>query len=94
MYTEDNTLKSDPETWTWLKQVPLAEDCHSCNVILYQESALPIIKIKTVRKILPGEELVVWFSGELLSILQIPHLLPNNILSEWFIESTLVIGHF
>ncbi|XP_065208670.1 zinc finger protein 600-like [Planococcus citri] len=82
VYSEDNVLKTDTKTWSWLKQVPLAEDCHSCNVILYQESACPIIKIKTVRKILPGEELVVWFSGELLSILQIPHLLPNNILSE------------
>ncbi len=82
-----NLIKCNTKDWSWLKHIPLAEDCHSYNIELLQnlsETNSKTFRIKAVRRILPGEKLVLWFSHELTMLLQIPHLSLNNIQGKCF----------
>ncbi|XP_048509865.1 PR domain zinc finger protein 13 [Athalia rosae] len=62
---------------SWLKMVALAEDCQSCNVLLVL--AEKGVVLKTIRRIAPGEELLMWFTENILAMMNMPFLTPANI---------------
>ncbi|XP_066596958.1 transcription factor hamlet-like [Prorops nasuta] len=64
-------------THYWLKIVTLAKDCHSCNVLLMTTDKGVILK--TIRSIAPGEPLLMWFTENILAMLNMPFLTPSNI---------------
>ncbi|OAD60489.1 PR domain zinc finger protein 13 [Eufriesea mexicana] len=61
----------------WLKIVTLANDCQSCNVLLMTTDKGVILK--TIRNITPGEPLLMWFTENILAMLNMPFLTPSNI---------------
>lgn len=62
---------------SWLKMVALAEDCQSCNVLLVL--AERGVVLRTIRRIAPGEELLMWFTENILAMMNVPFLTPANI---------------
>ncbi|XP_024939206.1 zinc finger protein 362 isoform X2 [Cephus cinctus] len=64
----------------WVKVVPLAEDCQSCNVILMSTDGGVILK--AIRSITPGEPLLMWFTENILAMMNMPFLTPANIRSK------------
>lgn len=64
----------------WVRALRLSDDCHSYNVQLRIE---PLnnskLVLQVVRPIEAGEELLLWFSEDILAILQIVFLTPANI---------------
>ncbi|XP_015437634.1 PREDICTED: PR domain zinc finger protein 13 [Dufourea novaeangliae] len=61
----------------WLKIVTFAKDCQSCNVLLMTTDKGVILK--TIRSITPGEPLLMWFTENILAMLNMPFLTPSNI---------------
>nr|XP_033325563.1 PR domain zinc finger protein 13-like [Megalopta genalis]XP_033325564.1 PR domain zinc finger protein 13-like [Megalopta genalis] len=61
----------------WLKIVSLAKDCHSCNVLLMTTDKGVILK--AIRIITPGEPLLMWFTENILAMINMPFLTPSNI---------------
>ncbi|XP_031825951.1 PR/SET domain 13 [Nomia melanderi] len=61
----------------WLKIVTLAKDCQSCNVLLMTTDKGVILK--TIRNVTPGEPLLMWFTENILAMLNMPFLTPCNI---------------
>ncbi|XP_076685853.1 PR/SET domain 13 [Andrena cerasifolii] len=61
----------------WLKIVTFAKDCQSCNVILMTTDKGVILK--TIRSITPGEPLLMWFTENILAMMNMPFLTPCNI---------------
>lgn len=87
------------ETWPkeihWIRAVRLSDDCHSYNLQLrlqpspvydslestrQQESRLVL---QTVKPIEAGGELLLWFSEEILAMLQVAFLTPANIQGQY-----------
>lgn len=64
----------------WLKTIDIAQDISTCNVKL--TAAKEGVFLKTVRSIRAGESLQMWFTEEILLMLNIPFLLPMNIRSK------------
>lgn len=64
-------------TSCWLKIVEIANDCQSCNVLLMITAEG--VMLKTIRDIIPGEPLLMWFTEAILAMLNIPFLTPSNI---------------
>ncbi|XP_051176735.1 zinc finger protein 728-like [Leptopilina boulardi] len=67
-------------TSCWLKMVPLAKDCQSPNVMLM--NAERGVVLKTIKNIYPGEPLLMWFTENILAMMNIPFLTPRNILGK------------
>ncbi|KAG8232418.1 hypothetical protein J437_LFUL012849 [Ladona fulva] len=80
----DGLLKMEPDSSSlnagtcWLRAIRIAEDCHSCNVRLLEVGSAGFVA-RTTRQIARGEELLLWFSPEVLARLGIPFLTPINI---------------
>lgn len=87
------------ETWPkeihWIRAVRLSDDCHSYNLQLrlqpsslydavdsnrQQESKLVL---QTVKPIEAGGELLMWFSEEILAMIQVAFLAPANIQGQY-----------
>lgn len=83
-----------PQNVHWIRAVRLADDCHSYNVQLRLQSpplysTVPPMEpkrqqnsklvLQTVKPIEAGEELLMWFSEDILAILQVAFLTPANI---------------
>ncbi|XP_069688873.1 histone-lysine N-methyltransferase MECOM [Periplaneta americana] len=66
----------------WLLQGRLADDCHSCNVMLRRGDACNTVLLQAVKAVRSGEELRIWFSEQLLAALAVPFLTPLNIQGE------------
>ncbi|XP_006625035.1 zinc finger protein SNAI2-like [Apis dorsata] len=64
-------------TSCWLKIVKFANDCQSCNVLLMMSDNG--VMLKTIRNVTPGEPLLMWFTENILAMLNIPFLTPSNI---------------
>ncbi|XP_076247371.1 PR/SET domain 13 [Calliopsis andreniformis] len=64
-------------TSCWLKIVTFAKDCQSCNVLLMITDKGVILK--TIRSITPGEPLLMWFTENILAMMNMPFLTPSNI---------------
>ncbi|XP_068967674.1 zinc finger protein 672-like [Bombus flavifrons] len=69
-----NRLVSTP---CWLKIIEFANDCQACNVLLMATTEGVILR--TIRDINPGEPLLIWFTENILAMLNIPFLTPCNI---------------
>ncbi|XP_072765028.1 uncharacterized protein Prdm13 [Anoplolepis gracilipes] len=69
-------LKEPISSSYWLKTITLATDFQNANVLLMiNKSGL---MLKTIREILPGEPLFMWFADCILNVLNIPFLTPAN----------------
>ncbi|XP_046393677.1 zinc finger protein 584 [Ischnura elegans] len=81
MEPERSTSAPPPSSDTcWIRGMRIAEDCHSCNVRLTE--AVGGFVARTTRMVAAGEEMLLWFSPEVLAILKIPFLAPSNIRGE------------
>lgn len=79
----------------WIRAVRLSDDCHSYNIQLrlqdlqkepstknmFLKSTKKLI-IQAVRPIQVGQELILWFSEDILARLQVAFLTPANIQGE------------
>lgn len=71
----------------WLKQLRLAMDVHSNNTILETSAShdgCSVVYLRVLRNIDVGEELLLWFSEEILALMGIPFLTPANIRGKCF----------
>ena len=64
----------------WIKNVRVADDIPGANVLLemYEDR----VELKTVKTVNASDELLMWFSEEILSFMGIPFLTPANIQGE------------
>lgn len=84
---EDGRLcpKAKSSNYHWIQAIRLANDCHSYNtrVCLDKpeggESPMPRLILEVTRPIKAGHELLLWFSEDILAILQMAFLTPANI---------------
>lgn len=61
----------------WIKNIRIADDIPGANVILHFVEDK--IELKAIKSIDSGEELMMWFSEEIISFMNIPFLVPGNI---------------
>ncbi|KAF5288595.1 hypothetical protein FQA39_LY15374 [Lamprigera yunnana] len=81
--------KSSKQVWSndvhWVRALRLSDDCHSYNVQLKLQSlskkSLSCSKLilEAIRPIPMGQELLLWFSEDVLALLQMVFLTPANI---------------
>jgi hypothetical protein len=64
----------------WLRSVRVADDIPGANVLL--DMTDDKIELKAIKSIDAGDELLLWFSEEILSFMGIPFLTPSNIQGE------------
>ncbi|KAI4464953.1 hypothetical protein MML48_3g00007039 [Holotrichia oblita] len=87
---ENNSKTTWSDDIHWIRALRLSDDCHSYNVQLRLLSSPkqstssssisePSLLLQCVRPISPGQELLLWFSEEILAMLQIVFLTPANI---------------
>lgn len=70
----------------WLRSLSLARDTYSHNAQL-EITTEHRLRIRIVKNLIVDEEIQLWFSDEILSILAIPFLTPNHILGKFIIFS-------
>ncbi|KAF5269174.1 hypothetical protein FQR65_LT02474 [Abscondita terminalis] len=69
----------------WIRAIRLSDDCHSYNVELKLESTtnrkctFSKLIMQTIRPISVGQELLLWFSEDILALMQMAFLTPANI---------------
>lgn len=67
----------------WIRAIRLADDCHSYNARICVKKSLndnkSVILIQIIKPIKKGQEIVLWFSEEILATLQMAFLTPVNI---------------
>lgn len=61
----------------WIKNIRIADDIPGANVILHFVDDK--IELKAIKSIDCSEELMMWFSEEIISFMNIPFLVPGNI---------------
>jgi hypothetical protein len=61
----------------WIRNVRIADDIPAANVIL--QFVDDKIELKVIKSINCGDELLMWFSEEIISFMNIPFLAPGNI---------------
>lgn len=70
--------ESDVADHEWIKSLRLSNDTHSNNAILETVNQKQL-HVRIVKDLQPGEEVLLWFSEELLALMYIPFLTPANI---------------
>ncbi|XP_066258786.1 zinc finger protein 667 [Euwallacea similis] len=90
----DNKYKSIwPHDYHWVRGIRLSNDCHTYNVQLKLQPSCrsyknvrggvqPKLILQVVRPIEMGQELQLWFSEDILAMLQVVFLKPSNIRGE------------
>ncbi|XP_017785217.1 PREDICTED: PR domain zinc finger protein 16 [Nicrophorus vespilloides] len=72
----------------WVRALRLADDCHSYNIQLrklphhssnLENEEKPKLVLQAVRSVEPGQELLLWFSEDILATLHMGFLTPANI---------------
>lgn len=91
---DEKSKKSWPTDIHWTRAVRLSDDCHSYNIQLRLQPTSPSsvvssmeskrkhslkLVLQTVKPIEAGQELLMWFSEDILAILQVAFLTPANI---------------
>lgn len=66
----------------WIKSMKLSNDTYSNNAIL-ETCNQKQLHVRIIRNVQPGEEILLWFSEEILAWMYIPFLTPANIRGEW-----------
>jgi hypothetical protein len=64
----------------WIKNIRVADDIPGANVLL--DMSDDKIELKAIKMISSGDELLLWFSEEILNFMGIPFLTPANIQGE------------
>lgn len=64
----------------WIRNIQIANDIPGANVMLHFVEDK--IELKAIKSINCGEELLMWFSEEIISFMNIPFLVPGNIQGE------------
>lgn len=72
-----SSLTSGPGS-KWPIAIRLSSDCHSANV-LHETAGSGRLRLRIVRPVNEGQELLAWFSHSLLPLVGIPFLTPFNI---------------
>lgn len=62
----------------WIRSIKLSNDTHSNNAIL-ETTDHKQLRVRIIRNVQPGEEILLWFSEEILALMYIPFLTPANI---------------
>lgn len=75
---EDKIIGLCSGTWDWIKNVQISKDVHSFNVIIEKLDQFSM-HIRTIRNIEIDEEIVAWFSDDILYSMGLTHLSPINI---------------
>lgn len=68
---------------SWITKIRLSNEVHSANSILETNSNRQI-QLKLVKNIEAGQEVLLWFSQEVTTLMQIPFLTPINIQGKIF----------
>lgn len=63
---------------SWITKVRLSNEVHSANCILETNSNRQV-QLKLVKSLEAGQEMLLWFSQEVTTVMQIPFLSPINI---------------
>jgi hypothetical protein len=61
----------------WIKNIRIADDIPGANVLLHFVEDK--IELKAIKSINSNDELLMWFSEEIISFMNIPFLVPGNI---------------
>lgn len=64
----------------WIKNIKIADNIPSANVMLYFHEDR--VELKAIKSISINDELLMWFSEEVISFMGIPFLIPGNIQGE------------
>lgn len=96
------------EIWSsnvhWARAVRLSEDCHSYNLLVRLQPSRfcgeaassipkkPKLVLQTVKPVEVGQELLLWFSEDILAVLQVAFLTPANIQGKYFDKYFSKIG--
>lgn len=70
----------------WIKNIRIADDIPGANVIL--QFVEDKIELKAIKSINSSEELLMWFSEEVISFMNIPFLVPGNIQGKFLLFFT------
>lgn len=65
----------------WINSLNIAHDTYSNNALL-EINVERKLRIKIVKNVMINEEILMWFSEEILAIMNIPFLTPANILGK------------
>lgn len=65
----------------WIKNIKIADNSPSANVMLHFNEDR--VELKAMKSININDELLMWFSEEVISFLGIPFLIPGNIQGEF-----------
>ncbi|GAB0086819.1 PR domain zinc finger protein 13 [Sergentomyia squamirostris] len=71
--------KSLSASAAWVRMLQLSRDVHSGNVVLELGSGGSCVNLRTTKSIDHGQDLQLWFSEQVLTLMQIPFLSPANI---------------
>ena len=66
----------------WIPFVRIARNCFEQNLTAIPSNNSSALVLKTIKNISKGEELLVWPSPELMSLMNIPFLTPKNIIND------------
>lgn len=61
----------------WIRNIRIADDIPGANVMLHFHDDR--VELKAIKSVNVGEELLLWFSEEIISFMGIPFLIPGNI---------------
>lgn len=75
---EDKIIGLCSGAWDWVKSVQIAKDVHSFNVIIEKLDQFTM-HVRTMRNIEIDEEIIAWFSDDILYTMGLTHLSPINI---------------
>lgn len=73
----------------WIKNIRLSNDTYSNNALLEITSNRQL-RIRISKNVRPNEEVLLWFSEEILALMYIPFLTPANIRGELINNNSLV----
>lgn len=72
-------LQATNGTAGWLKCVKISSDVHSYNALLEISANESILQVRLVKDIPGNEELTLWFSEEVIRLMSLSFLTPQNI---------------
>lgn len=74
-----------------VQSMRLSDDIHSCNTILDKGTKENCLILQITKPVAKGEQLVLWFSQEILAAMDIPFLNPINIKGTYKIKLLMQI---
>lgn len=88
LQSEDKTPES-----IWMRNLNLSNDTH-CNNALLEMTSGKQLRVRMVKNVAPNEEILLWFSEEILALMQIPFLTPANIRGGKFMNKSDGLVYF